>query len=328
MSKCKVCTKQISIRHHAIDCMICNEKIHKKCNKLNDIDYHLIKSNPLPFFCIVCVSENFPFSSLSNDELSLLLSKNININFDTHPPDLNIFPRTRNANRFKDFNEYISSQMSSTSSDEENSMTQQVNCKYYDIEEFCSSKFDNSNSFSLLHMNIASLAAHSDELNTMLNILDFDFNIIGITESRIKQNISPSTNINIEGYTIEHTPTESSCGGALLYIHNKLQYKTRSDLTMYKSKLLESIFIEVMCEKNPTLSSVVYTNIQEWRLMNLTLNILILFSKKCQMKIKLFFYLVTTISIFFNAMLILRFQNSLIFLHPIIYYPILLYPLG
>ena len=67
-------------------------------------------------------------------------------------------------------------------------LSPRVNCKYYDIDEFCSSKFNNNDSFSLFHLNIASLTAHFDELNTMINLLDFDFNIIGITETRIENN--------------------------------------------------------------------------------------------------------------------------------------------
>ena len=47
------------------------------------------------------------------------------------------------------------------------------------------------------------------------------------------------------------TPTESSAGGALLYIADYLTYKQRKDLTKqtYKSKELESIFIEIMYKK-------------------------------------------------------------------------------
>ena len=61
-------------------------------------------------------------------------------------------------------------------------------------------------------------------------------------------NFPPAINIDIEGYSIEQTPTEASCGGALLYIANKFQYKTRPDLLIYKTKSLESIFIEILCQ--------------------------------------------------------------------------------
>ena len=95
-------------------------------------------------------------------------------------------------------------------------------------------------------MNISSLSAHFDELDTILNLLDFNFSIIGLTETRLKKDASASMPITIEGYSYEHTPTESSCGGALLYISNKFNYKPRNDLLLYKSLHLESVFIEIL----------------------------------------------------------------------------------
>ena len=73
-----------------------------------------------------------------------------------------------------------------------------------------------------------------------------DFQIIGISETRIKQNKTTSSNIQIPNYTIEQCPTESSTGGTLLYIKKDIIYKVRNDLKIYKSKELESIFIETI----------------------------------------------------------------------------------
>ena len=42
------------------------------------------------------------------------------------------------------------------------------------------------------------------------------------------------------------TKTESKCGGTLLYIKKGINYKLRTDLKIYKSKELESIFIEIL----------------------------------------------------------------------------------
>ena len=248
---CKCCSKQVGPRLHAIQCDICDEWIHKKCNKLNDIDYRYLQASTSPWYCIICTSETFPFSLLTDIQLILHLSSNTNINFDVHPPNLSLSPNPTNVNIFNDIDSYISSQIPLGNKNDDHDDTilfPQVNCKYYDIDEFCSSKFNNNDSFSLFHLNIASLTAHFDELNTMINLLDFDFNIIGITETRIKNNIPPTINIDIEGYSIEQTPTEASCGGALLYIANKFQYKTRPDLLLYKIKSLESIFIEILCQ--------------------------------------------------------------------------------
>ena len=55
-----------------------------------------------------------------------------------------------------------------------------------------------------------------------------------------------TTNIDINGNNLEHTPTEASCGGSLLYIKNQLHYISRKDLNIYKKSELESTFIEIL----------------------------------------------------------------------------------
>ena len=96
------------------------------------------------------------------------------------------------------------------------------------------------------HLNISFLPFHISDLKTLFSLLDHKMDIIGITESRLTASKPPSTNIELEGYSIEHTKTEAKKGGALLYINSNLNYITRTDLCMYKSKELESVFIEII----------------------------------------------------------------------------------
>ena len=73
-------------------------------------------------------------------------------------------------------------------------------------------------SFSAFHLNISSLTKHFDELQTLLSLLDVNFSVIGITETKCLRNIQPSINFSLQNYNTEHTPTELSAGGELLYI--------------------------------------------------------------------------------------------------------------
>jgi len=82
----------------------------------------------------------------------------------------------------------------------------------------------------------------------------FEFDVLGITETRIIKNKTPTSNLNINNFSFEHTPTESSAGGAMLYISNKLSYKPRNDLNIYKPLELESIFVEII---NPKKSNII-----------------------------------------------------------------------
>ena len=127
-----------------------------------------------------------------------------------------------------------------------------MSCKYYNnkqLKELISDK-KNSKGLSLLHLNISSLPFHIDEFTNLLSELNSNFKIIGITETRLTTKKDPVNSIEIPNYNIEHTPTESDKGGALLYISKEINYKTRDDLKIYKKKLLESKFIEVLSGSN------------------------------------------------------------------------------
>ena len=100
-------------------------------------------------------------------------------------------------------------------------------------------------------MNIASLSKHKEELEAALSLLDFQFDIIGITESKLFKGVTPIISLSLKGYNHESTPTESTKGGALIYIKDTLVYDQRDDLElMYKPKELESVFIEIAGKKN------------------------------------------------------------------------------
>ena len=62
-------------------------------------------------------------------------------------------------------------------------------------------------------MNITSLSVHITELKTLLNILNHPFSVIGISESKIKENLEPVTNLEIDGYFFDGIGTKSSFGG-------------------------------------------------------------------------------------------------------------------
>ena len=66
-------------------------------------------------------------------------------------------------------------------------------------------------------MNVCSLTKYCDDFNILLSDLNVSFDILAITETRIKKDSSSPTNLESNNYSIEHTPTELSVGGTLLY---------------------------------------------------------------------------------------------------------------
>ena len=73
----------------------------------------------------------------------------------------------------------------------------------------------------LFHLNVCSLPKQFDNFKYLIKQLHIEFDFIGITESRLIKGISLTTKINLKDYIIEHTPTESSVGCAVLYINKK-----------------------------------------------------------------------------------------------------------
>ena len=122
-----------------------------------------------------------------------------------------------------------------------------VNSKYYDIKKFNKIRFDKKSKFGLFHVNIASLNAHVDDLRTVLSRLNFDFDVIGISEHKIRKNTTPSNNIDIPGYDeFKFEPTETTHGGAGFYMKNGLNYNIRYDLNLNSPSQHEAMFVELI----------------------------------------------------------------------------------
>ena len=77
--------------------------------------------------------------------------------------------------------------------------------KYIDDfkKEFNSSNRKGTN---LFHINISSLSYNFDQLHTPRSEINISFDVIGITDTRLKKQTPRTTNIDINGYNLEHTP--------------------------------------------------------------------------------------------------------------------------
>lgn len=226
---CGVCGKSVNKNHKALFCNICNLWVHIKCNGVNNKAYEtLMNSNQDDsWYCIKCINDNLPFGTSTSPPETL--------NTALPPIELKNFLSKLNSLHI---DEIMDESLGG------------VNCKYYNHDEFTASIFDTSN-FSAFHLNIASLTLHYDELRVLLGQLELDFSIIGITETKFQaETFSPD--LVFPGYSARHKPSESEKGGALLYISNHLQFIDREelDLLAYKSKELESRFVEIIRPKD------------------------------------------------------------------------------
>ena len=97
-----------------------------------------------------------------------------------------------------------------------------------------------------MHLNISSLSYHHLELYNLIADMKIKPKIIGISESRLQKSKQHITNISLPDYVYEHTPTESSKGGTLLYLDKNLKHKLRKDLNIYHKGTIESTFVEII----------------------------------------------------------------------------------
>ena len=249
---CGVCEKAIAVNHKKIECNLCLKYVHIKCNKFDESAFkHYQSRGNSNLYCITCLNEIFPFPSLSNMEFDLTM-QGINFSDNTDLQSLELrTAQQKLVNKLntvvKNYNNNISN---NTDDDDDDNDVSPVDCSYISIEEFKLKKFNSSREFSTLHLNIHSVEAHIDELRIILKQINYDFDVICLSESKILKDCEPKVDITLDKYQYPvGTPSEASKGGVLIYAKEGINFKPREDLTIYKKKELESYFIEVINDK-------------------------------------------------------------------------------
>ena len=242
--KCPICDKCVSDLCPSICCDNCNLWVHRtKCSALSQSQFNTFcQPNSSPWFCPKCIDTSLPFyqgtiTNSSDSKPKVSSCSNVNDEFKSLMSELNEV--VDDALVIDDDNEPDFINLNSTS------------CKYLEYQDFNTLSQNTKSKFSIFHLNIASMAKHFDELNTLLSLLNHNFSFIGISETRFLKNQEPIFDFSIPGYSAINTPTESSAGGVLLYVSNSFAFKPRLDLSqlMYQSKNLESVFVEIIVPK-------------------------------------------------------------------------------
>ena len=250
---CSVCTKIVSDQP-ALLCPFCNLWSHNKCNKITSKEYKIHQKNiDEPFCCQKCF-EQIPFNSLNSTEFGTFSKFDVietqngsDIQLSPTPTQQIIIDKLNNLIQRQNFNQ--EDKDNDYSSVPDNEFDQPLTCSYFSCDDFVSAKIDANKNFSILHLNIHSIQRHVEELRVLLHALDFKFNIIAISESKLK--VEPQVDITLPGYHPPHCKfTEAEKGGTILYISSNLVYKPRKDLEIYESKELESSFVEIMNKKS------------------------------------------------------------------------------
>ena len=107
-------------------------------------------------------------------------------------------------------------------------MPNNINSNYYSYLEFNKIKTDSTSTFGIIHTNLASINKHIGDLNVSLALLNYGFDVIGITEHKIHEDTDAISNLDIPGYhPFLYDPITTSHGGAGLYINDSLVFTER-----------------------------------------------------------------------------------------------------
>ena len=228
--KCQLCMKTIAKSIYPVQCINCLGNFHKKCSSKN--------LNQNVFVCNQCTIQELPLSNLSNDKFLCTVNALDNVVSD----NLNILPSFSIKSKLDKLPKHIHFQ---TGDD----LSKHISSKYLTPMEFSKIKKTPDN-LSVLHINIVSIQKNIDELRQLLTLLDYNFDIIGLSETKIRKNIDPIININMQGYNFEYVSTEAKCGGVGIYIKKSLEYIKRDDLSFSSKEIGETMFLEIIQKQN------------------------------------------------------------------------------
>ena len=119
-------------------------------------------------------------------------------------------------------------------------------CNYYNESTFKAMISDRSgldNALSMMHLNVRSIQKHFDEVVEYINSINYNFDIIGFSETWHTN--STADLYNIPGYQCMHKYRESRKGGGVtLYLKDKFCYKIRPDLCILGNDV-DCLFIDI-----------------------------------------------------------------------------------
>ena len=111
----------------------------------------------------------------------------------------------------------------------DNLYNQRIHSRYFSPHSFKEQNkyvIDNDDdSFSIFHNNLISLSKNFENLQSSISDeLGFNFNIIGITETKINDSNSKSAQFSLSGYEFEFVPTPLAFGSVGMFIDETLPY--------------------------------------------------------------------------------------------------------
>ena len=184
----------------------------------------------------------FPFFGLDNQEFDLLLFELQNGLIYYDADKLNCL----HFNPFLQGNDFLT--LSSDLDPDSNMFSYSIDYNYYvedQFNNFVNSKINSKSSFSVMHVNSCSLMCNLHKLTNLLLSLEFQFSVLGVTETWLNDCCSAQL-VDVDNYDfISKCRPNSHGGGVGLYVLNNQEFKLRDDLEVIDIDFAETLFIEI-----------------------------------------------------------------------------------
>ena len=135
-----------------------------------------------------------------------------------------------------------------------------ISSRYYTPHSFkeWNNNFVNNDAYlSIFHNNLISLDKNLERLQCeILEELDFHFDIVGITETKIHTSSSADFETSMPGYKFEHTPTPLSFGGVGMFINESLDFTV---IEKTSNEAFQALWIELnFTSKKNVICGIIY----------------------------------------------------------------------
>jgi hypothetical protein len=201
------------------------------------------------WLCIQCASNNFPYNHYSDDDdfyNALLEFQKDSIT--ALLPEMQFNPLELNDNG-SILEPLMDSDPDLQFYNDSTSIDNVMHCNYYLENSFiekCNQMSVDNNCFSVLHTNIRSLPKNFCQLERFMEGLNFQFTIIGASETWLTENNVDCYGLN--GYQHFYLTRENRRGGGVsLFINETFCVKERHELNVM-SDFLEALFVEISKE--------------------------------------------------------------------------------
>ena len=244
MDNCPICSKKILSHAKKIHCSVCYAVHHIKCISIDPVIIAHLEDRNESWYCSICLIDIFPYNAIADDdEFVSAITSNSTMSLNYLSDKLFMpFELNDSEHLAGSCNEDIDPDIQFF-----NTFNQNIaKCNYQTRESFtkeiCTSAVKKK-VFSLCHINIRSIRKNISALENYIDMLQYDFQIIGLSETWLSNNDCGL--YNLQGFhMIEKHRSCQSGGGVAICLKSEIEYKTRTDLDIFDDHI-ESVYVEI-----------------------------------------------------------------------------------